>query len=103
MDVKRIRFAAELKVGGQTWRKGSILEAPFPSVITTELRAIASGKVWPATIEVLERETTPPPKNKKEEEESEKKLDVEGTDNSEKKDSIVKTKKEKVKPPLRKQ
>lgn len=62
MDVKKIRFLTELKIGPHTWRKGSVLEGPFSASIQSEIRAVLSGKQWPATLEVIERmgSTSPP-------------------------------------------
>jgi len=61
MDVKKIRFLTTLKAG-RVYPKGKIMDGPFPSQIMEELRAIASGKINPPTIEVLERlEAAPPP------------------------------------------
>jgi len=109
MDARKIRFLVELKAGSQTWRKDSTMEAPFPAVIMTELRANASGKVWPATIEVIEREVSQQ-KAKKEERKEDISVDLkvekeaEGTSSSEDTSTAEnKTEKPKKKPPIRKQ
>ena len=38
MDVETIRFNTTVKFGEKVYLKGEVLNAPFPSVVTSELR-----------------------------------------------------------------
>uniref|UniRef100_A0A6M3J6I6 Uncharacterized protein n=1 Tax=viral metagenome TaxID=1070528 RepID=A0A6M3J6I6_9ZZZZ len=55
MDIEKIKLLFTLKQGETFWKKGMILQSPFPAPIIEEIRGVLSRKIIPPTIEILER------------------------------------------------
>jgi hypothetical protein len=62
VDAEKVQMIVSLKFGERVYLKGTILTAPFPAEIVSELRANASVIPVLRTISIIERKQDEPPK-----------------------------------------